>query len=116
MYLSNQLVNNIDFDVNIYNEEYFYGAIYAKDILPLYAVGKAKDLFFDKNHYILYWYSGTKIPDDHNCIITDENFKRIKCKIDTKILTKKYDLSGTVPTNKFPSSTKIGLVIKAIPK
>ena len=103
-FLSNELVSNIDFDINIYNAELLCIEQFMREnILPIYAVGKSNNLLFNENHYILYWYSGIKYPEDHNCILTDVNFKeRIKSKIDPKILTKKFDLNGSVPTNEFP--------------
>src|SRR5690554_4621943 len=75
-FLSNELVSNIDFDINLFNEELLCIEEFLKEIvLPLYAVNKSNNLLFNENHYILYWYSGTKYPKDHNCILTDVNFK-----------------------------------------
>ncbi len=103
-FLSNELVSNIDFDINLFNEELLCIEQFLKEIvLPLYAVNKSNNLLFNENHYILYWYSGTKYPKDHNCILTDVNFKeRIKSTIDNDILTKEFGLKGNVPSNEFP--------------
>ena len=95
-FLSNQLVNNIDFNIDLYNEELSQIETFMReDILPLYLI--------NDNQYILYWFSGTKIPDEYNTVITDNIFKaRIKSKIDKKFLEKKYSLKGRVPNNHFP--------------
>jgi DNA modification methylase len=95
-FLSNELVDNIDFDAVLYNEELKIIEKFLKEnVLPLYHI--------KNNEYLLYWFSGSKTPEDHNTIITDENFKtRIKSKVDIKKLDKKYSIKGKVPNNSFP--------------
>jgi DNA modification methylase len=103
-FLSTELVDNIDFDIEIYNTElHRIEEFMKKNILPLYHTLKNDKSQFNENSILLYWYSGTKHPEDHNCILTDEHFKvRIKSTIDSKILNKKFALNGNVPNNKFP--------------
>jgi len=103
-FLSTELVCNIDFDIDIYNKELLYIETFMREnILPIYLVSESSNLLFNNNQYLLYWYSGTKYPDDHNSILTDDNFKaRIKTNIDSKTLSKKYKLKGNVPSNAFP--------------
>lgn len=103
-FLSNELISNIDFDIKLYKKELLSIEKFMREnILPLYNVSDNTNSHLNENQYILYWYSGTKHPEDHNCILTDESFKdRIKFKVDAEILNKKFNLIGDVPSNKFP--------------
>ena len=95
-FLSKGLVEIIDFNIDLYNKELLDIEVFMnKNISPFYLT--------NDNQYILYWFSGSKIPNDHNVILTDEIFKsRVKTTLDNEFLEKEYHVNGAVPNNCFP--------------